>query len=45
MYEMSNLNDRWKGKNASDGVYFFTYKTVDLLDKTHEGHGHVTLKR
>lgn len=50
MTEMNNFTDRWDGKSqdgkeATDGVYFYKYVIVDLNDKTHEGHGHITIER
>lgn len=45
MYEMDDFADRWDGKEASEGVYFFMYTITDLNGKVYEGHGHVTLVR
>lgn len=40
---LENQNEKWDGKNYSDGVYFFKYKITDLSDKVYEGHGFVHL--
>ena len=49
MAEMDDFQDRWDGKSkgddATDGVYFYKYRIVDLNDKIYEGHGFITLKR
>lgn len=45
MFEMDDFTDRWDGKDATEGVYFFVYSITDLDGKLHEGHGHVTLVR
>jgi len=47
MKELSQMNETWdgnvKGKRATDGVYFYKYKIIDLNNQPHEGHGHFTL--
>lgn len=45
MFEINDADGKWDGKNATEGVYFFKYRIVDLFDVIHEGHGHVTLIR
>jgi gliding motility-associated-like protein len=47
MKELSQINETWDGKvrgnRATDGVYFYKYKIIDLNNQPHEGHGHFTL--
>ncbi|ASS50232.1 MAG: hypothetical protein A3D31_11740 [Candidatus Fluviicola riflensis] len=47
--ELDGLTETWdgtfQGKEASEGVYFFTYIITDKADKTIEGHGFVQLIR
>lgn len=45
MFEMDDFADKWNGKDATEGVYFFKYAITDLNGKLYEGHGHVTLIR
>ena len=45
MFEINDFTTKWNGKDASDGVYFFTYNIVGLDGQKLEGHGHVTLLR
>ncbi|MDH4474564.1 MAG: gliding motility-associated C-terminal domain-containing protein [Fluviicola sp.] len=47
--ELDGLTETWdgtfNGKEASEGVYFFTYTITDKAEKTIEGHGFVQLIR
>lgn len=45
MFEMTDFTTKWDGKDASDGVYFFTYRIESLDNEVYEGHGHVSLIR
>jgi gliding motility-associated-like protein len=45
MFEINDFTTKWNGKDASDGVYFFTYDIAGLDGQKLEGHGHVTLLR
>lgn len=45
MKELNNFTDKWDGKDATDGVYFFKYNIKDLNGKQYTGHGHVTLEK
>lgn len=45
MIELNDFNTKWNGKDANDGVYFFTYHITDHKDQVYEGQGHVTLIR
>jgi gliding motility-associated-like protein len=42
MVVLDELNEKWDGVDASEGVYFFKYVIVDLNDKEYTGHGHIT---
>lgn len=49
MKELNGLTETWdgtfNGKEASEGVYFFTYSITDKAGKTIDGHGFVQLIR
>lgn len=45
MYEMNDFTEKWDGKEATEGVYFYKYSVTDLNGKIHQGHGHVTLEK
>jgi gliding motility-associated-like protein len=43
--ELSELNQKWDGKNAVDGVYFYTYEIVSLSNDKIKGQGFIELLR
>ncbi len=47
MKQMTQINQKWdgivNGRKATDGVYFYRYRIIDLNNKEHTGHGHFTL--
>lgn len=45
MFEMNDFNTKWDGKDANEGVYFFTYTITGMNGESREGHGNVTLVR
>lgn len=45
MAKLTSPTEKWDGKKASEGVYFYKYKITDLSDKVHEGHGFFHLAR
>lgn len=45
MNEMTDFTQKWDGKDATEGVYFYKYTVTDLNGKIHQGHGNVTLIR
>lgn len=45
MFEINDFTTKWDGKDATEGVYFFTYKITGLDGQLRDGHGHVSLIR
>ena len=45
MHTINNFTDKWNGGDATEGVYFYTYKIKGLSGDYLEGHGNVTLIR
>lgn len=45
MNEITDFTQKWDGKDATEGVYFYKYIVTDLNGKIHQGHGNVTLLR
>lgn len=49
MYEYNSIMGYWdgtvKGKDASEGVYFYKYKAIGLNGDELKGHGYITLLR
>jgi hypothetical protein len=43
--DVVNNNPSWDGKNAVEGVYFYSYKALDSNEKLLEGHGFLHLIR
>jgi hypothetical protein len=43
--DVVNNNPSWDGKNAVEGVYFYSYKALDSTEKPLEGHGFLHLIR
>jgi hypothetical protein len=43
--DVVNNNPSWDGKNAVEGVYFYSYKAIDSNEKPLEGHGFLHLIR
>lgn len=43
VFEGTGTQPEWDGKNAEEGVYFYTYKVTGVLDDVYEGHGFVEL--
>ena len=43
MFDITDFKTKWDGKDAAEGVYFFTYTIEGMNGEIREGQGHVTL--